>query len=60
MPFAMNKEVTREEFFKIIGPRDVVVSADTKTKTVTFRLRNGPVIGYVVGCENGKYYLGDQ
>lgn len=52
------REVTQSEFYRVVGPLDVVVSATTAESKVSFRLRNGQDVGETIGHgEKTKYYL---
>lgn len=52
------KEVTKENFFKIIGPLDVVVDVQGKYPyTTLFKSRRGTEVGKIVGSyPPGKRY----
>jgi hypothetical protein len=56
----MWKEVTYEEFYEQIGNVDAVITVEGKYPfTVKFSLRQGGLVGQVVGGETGeasKYY----
>ena len=63
------KEVTKENFYKTVGPLDVVLSVKGKYPyTTLFQFRSGAEVGRIVGSfEHGKrypvlenYFLQDQ
>lgn len=52
----MNTQVTREEFFKVIGPLNVTTTAEGNYPyRMSFKLRGVTEIGY--HDKDGKYYL---
>lgn len=52
------KEVTQEEFYKVIGPQDVILETITPFPyTTNFKLRYGGIVGKVVNSfTDGIHY----
>ena len=52
------QETTKDNFFKVIGPQDVIVTVTGNYPyTDIFKTRDGREVGRIVGGKVNKYFL---